>query len=221
MITGHIIGQFGEWKLERELAKLRQCRLKPLGFEVREEIIHAYEHYILNYSTEKMAASLESMIFAFQLCVALKPANILDLGSGFSSYVFRLYAQAENGEVEVVSVDDNKEWLYKTSGFLEGVSLRDNNLFEWHEFFEKGTGRGFELVFYDLGRMPVRFDNLVNVAGCLADNGIMIIDDVHKRHYAKHVRNIIKRELNWPLIDLRKRTKDKYGRFSCLTRKVA
>ena len=55
----------------------------------------APEHrtYTRDVSPDPIAISLELSVFLSVVCDALGPRAILDLGSGFSSYVFRSYAK--------------------------------------------------------------------------------------------------------------------------------
>ena len=50
-----------------------------------------YDDYITQVSSSSMAISLESASTIFTLVNFLKPKSILDLGSGFTSLLFRLY----------------------------------------------------------------------------------------------------------------------------------
>ena len=59
----------------------------------------------------------------FSICFQQRPRIILDLGSGFSSAVFRLYMAQQNVQTTVYSVDDDPLWLNKTRD-----SLKANNL---------------------------------------------------------------------------------------------
>src|SRR5262245_35480678 len=72
-----------------------------------------YEYYIKEVSTSKMAVSLNTAIILYMFCEALVPKQIIDLGSGFSSFVLRSYA-SQSGNCMVYSVDDNQDWLDRT-----------------------------------------------------------------------------------------------------------
>lgn len=72
---------------------------------------HAYGKYVGEFSTPEMAVSLETSQFLYVLAKAVKARRILDLGSGFSSYVLRLYSIDAGSDTVVYSVDDDKGWL--------------------------------------------------------------------------------------------------------------
>ena len=55
------------------------------------EIKKYYDKYVSEISTPGMAISLESSLTILSLLEYFKPKSILDLGSGFSSFLFRLY----------------------------------------------------------------------------------------------------------------------------------
>ena len=66
-----------------------------------------YDDYITQVSSSKMAISLESASTIFTLVNFLKTKSILDLGSSFTSLLFRLYRKKRKEEVMVVSIDNN------------------------------------------------------------------------------------------------------------------
>ncbi len=86
----------------------------------RTEILPFYQDYVKNVSNPIMALSLELSVFLLLLCDFIKPKNILDFGSGFSSFIFRYYAAhyVNNQSTIIWSLDDSQEWLDKTSEFL-------------------------------------------------------------------------------------------------------
>jgi hypothetical protein len=61
---------------------------------LREQIALKHAAYIREVSSPEMAMSLELAHFLLGWCLWKQPKHLLDLGSGFSSYVFRLYRSA-------------------------------------------------------------------------------------------------------------------------------
>ena len=59
--------------------------------ELTDKLRPAYEEYVASISTPDSAISLEIAALALILCRMRRPRRILDLGSGFSSWVFRYY----------------------------------------------------------------------------------------------------------------------------------
>ena len=173
------------------------------------ELEAAYEHYSGNISSH--AISLELSKFMLALCHCIEPKSILDLGSGFSSFVFRQYKEAD-----VVSVDNNANWIDITREYLASQGLQDSNLVLW-DYLDRSMK--FDLVSYDLGRMPVRRKELAQAFHLAKpETGIIILDDVHKGGYREYAKSVID-ERGYEMIDLRDLTLDQYGRHSWLVRK--
>lgn len=197
----------------------RLCRLFPelKGYEQLvkpciAEITPIYRKYITEVSSEDMAVSHELASFLYVLANILKPKRILDLGSGLSSYVFRLYASKNNSDTCVYSVDDSSEWLEKTKVFLQNNNIKSDNLLLWSEFIEADHEK-FDLVFHDIGSMEMRAANLSLVLSLAQKNGVIVLDDTHKWEYwINEVSKI--REENYVLYSAYKYTFDKYSRFS-------
>jgi predicted O-methyltransferase YrrM len=147
-----------------------------------------------------MAASEEMCHFLASACESLRPSTILDLGSGISSFVLRHF------DVEVWSVDDDKEWLDKTRGFLTQEGVSTENVIHLDDF---DWSKRFDLVFHDFGHMEVREQFLSQAVASTEQGGLLVLDDVHKLHY----RVVVQREITQPSFSLRKWTEDEYGRF--------
>ena len=65
-------------------------------------------------------------VFLRVLCREIGPAAVLDLGSGFSSFVLRSYD--DGGGARVTSVDDSETWLARTAQFLESRGVPTDQL---------------------------------------------------------------------------------------------
>jgi hypothetical protein len=65
-----------------------------------------------------MSVSVELAVFLDVLCRLIEPDRILDLGSGFSSFVLRRHLASRDVGVHSViwSIDDSPEWLEQTRG---------------------------------------------------------------------------------------------------------
>jgi hypothetical protein len=130
---------------------------------------------------------------------------ICDLGSGFSSFALRLYNK------NVISVDDNNFWLQKTIEYCKSQNQLTGSflLYEnWKLLDEK-----YDLIIYDLGNRQVRIKEFETVVSKLKQNGIILIDDMHKQDMAQAI--LIKaNKLNLKLRSLKTETIDSYKRFS-------
>ena len=119
---------------------------------IRRRLLPAYRAYTATISPDPIAISLELAVFLYVICEATNPSTLLDLGSGFSSYVFRSYAKSKDKFSAPVtySVDDSTEWLDETRRFLQHHDCDCHNLWTWDEFV-KHDRPSFDLVLQDMG----------------------------------------------------------------------
>jgi predicted O-methyltransferase YrrM len=172
-----------------------------------------HSYYITNISIGNSAASLEVSSFLDAFIRVKGSKRIVDLGSGFSSYVLRKY-MSESVDVEVWSVDSDKNWLNKTHDFLLKKNLNAEHLCTWDEFVTSINGK-FDLIFLDVRPVKRRVDNLKLLYDSLSKDGVLVIDDVHK----DHLRLPMLRYFNHnpgELVNLKKITIDNLGRYSAL-----
>lgn len=182
----------------------------------KNKILPAYEEYILKVSDEIMAISLELSVFCILMCDMIRPKKILDLGSGFSSYVFRSLPSvlSKYYKPTVWSVDDSIEWVNKTSTFLAQHGIPSDNLMTWDAFVQQNLG-DFDFILYDLGGFEFRKEKVRQIIKLCDENGMIIFDDMHSAEYGRYLNKILK-ENNCTCFDLRYYTKDKFGRYSQL-----
>lgn len=170
-----------------------------------------YDYYIANISRADMAMSLELAAFVYALCEKKGFKALLDLGSGFSSFVYRLYASKHEG-VQVVSVDDDVKWLGKTRMYLRSQNLSDTRLLTLEQFLQEPIIR-FDCVLHDLNFVEVRINYLQYVLAATADSGILILDDVHKPDYLYQAFEKLKKEFV-TIYDLKPVTLDSFNRYA-------
>jgi predicted O-methyltransferase YrrM len=156
-----------------------------------------------------MAISIGTAAFLRVLCEQVMPASILDLGSGFNSFVLRSFAATCT--TAVWTVDDNPAWQERTRAFLKAGGLDDSNMWLWPDF-SKETKRTFDLVCYDLGSMVARAQALRSVLEWVGEKTILVLDDMHKEEFALEVERAL-RSSRWRYFDARTCTMDQYGRF--------
>ncbi len=181
---------------------------------LRAALADVHARYVTQVSKPGMAISVELAAYLTLLCERLHPQSILDLGSGFSSYTLRRYAQSQPS-VSVVSVDDDDRWLGRTEKFLQEHSLPTDRLLTWREF-AAGDGHSFDLILHDLGTMDTRLGVLPAVLQRLsAEGGTIILDDMHKFDYASRAKSVVA-AANLTQYSLRRFTLDRLGRFSTL-----
>lgn len=173
----------------------------------------AYLEYISTISEEVHAISLEQAAFLLNYCNVSNPKSIIDFGSGFSSYVLRLYSKGKM--VDVCSVDDSDSWLQKTTMFLQEKSLSVDSMFFAGDFFESKNLPVYDLLYYDLGIMETRKKYLTKILDLFALNqfATLLIDDVHMSDYRNLVTHSLK-ERSLDYHNLKRATIDKFGRYA-------
>ena len=204
------------WQVPEDKAELDYVRLRALStalaptqreFDVQlDRIARLYRHYCNAVSPQDMAASPATVAYLWQLCEAINPDRVLDLGSGLSSAVLRKWQQERKPSVEIVSVDDNAEWLEKTRKFLTDNELSTDNLCTPDDV--KGE---FDLVFHDLAGGEVRDRAAEWAMRSLRPGGIIVLDDAHKHSYGATAG-----KEGVDLYSLEKLTRDAVGRWSVL-----
>lgn len=171
----------------------------------------AAEHarYCRDISSEKMAADLGFSAFLQLWCLANKPKRVVDLGSGFTSFVLRRYA-AKAGGCEVWSVDDDAAWLGRTRDYLAEMEQDRAHLMVWSEFI-KTAPRDFDLVVHDAGSMQFRADNLGAALDLARSGGLVLLDDIHRFEYRAHALQLLA-ERGYRFLSVRA-LRDGYGRY--------
>ncbi len=191
--------------LEEKIPDLNSISEKMDFF--RDKIKKTHTKYIHEVSNEEMAISFEQSCFLSGFCQITNPSTVLDLGSGYSSLLFRKYANAS-----VTSIDDSKDWLTKTKNYLDENQVSSNNVFSWDEFENKGL---YDLVFHDMGNMETRINTFKDIANLVNKGGFLFLDDVHKVPYAKYVKDNLNLS-KFDIYNIYNLTVDKYGRFMYL-----
>jgi len=177
----------------------------------KEMLCPYYAQYVNEISSADMAASLELAAFLYGVCKLREYTKVLDLGSGLSSFVLRLYASETSG-VQVYSVDDDPAWLLKTKVFLERHQLDVSNLLTVNQFFDSNES-GFDCILHDLNFVEVRINYIDKVIALAKQNGLIILDDVHKPDYRYQALKIVERTAS-RVYSLEPVTIDNYYRYS-------
>lgn len=172
-----------------------------------------YKFYVSAISRADMAASLELSNLIYSLCVGRKSKKMLDMGSGFSSYVLRTYAGESEG-CRVWSIDDDAAWLEKTRNYLSDLKVNTENLLTLDNFIQSGE-KDFDFILLDLNYVEVRKNYIKLVVERCASDGIIVFDDVHKREFMTEVLRQTNKE-SIALYNLSDLTKDAFGRFAML-----
>ncbi|GAB4202744.1 MAG: hypothetical protein Fur0023_08930 [Bacteroidia bacterium] len=174
-----------------------------------------YDYYIKNISREDMAISLELSLFLWELLLQKRPKYIMDLGSGFSSYIFSLYKMKYNKESVIVSIDDDKKWIDKTIDFLRNDNLDANNVFILLDDYNFKDDSLFDFILLDLNFVEKRKNYILPCLNKLKKDGLILFDDVHKIEYGINVINRTKGKVT-KLYNIENYVRDKYNRYSFL-----
>ncbi len=154
-------------------------------------IIDEYNYYVENISTKVMAASLPCCLYLLGLYDSLKPFNILELGSGFTSYCLRYYKKKNNLDTKIWSIDTNSQWLEKSKEYCEKRDLEIENFCLWDDFKDKEIK--FDLIFVDIDSGPRRHLYFNDVFKKFSKLGTFVhLDDLHKPLVYKNLDKILK-----------------------------
>lgn len=136
------------------------------------DIATAFEQYVAGRARE-YAISLELAQWLDEWIREHKPRRILDIGSGFSSWLFRQYP-----EIDAWSTEEDPAWLDSTRTFLEGAGCHQYHLMSWDSFNHMDHGQ-FDLVLLDCGHKIRRTQVFRSAIHELNTGGTMIVDDAH------------------------------------------
>jgi len=181
-----------------------------------------YHEYVTTVSTPVMSISLELAAFLDVLCMVRAPRRLLDLGSGFSSFVLRRYALRAGAAAEVQSVDYAVEWLTTTSRYLERHHVDASGLSAWDEFRSREHAP-FDLILHDLGgfgddHIGYRLSVLPEVLELLAPRGVLVLDDAHLLALGPPARRVL-RTSNYRYWSLKHFVQDRFGRWALIAAK--
>ena len=159
----------------------------------RAELAAAYRSYVGEVSTPEYAVSLDLAAFLLALCRSRRPRRLLDLGSGFSSYVFRRHQASARPRPEVWSADDDPGWLAATRRHLERRGVGTVRFVAVEEL-PRGSADRFDLVLHDLNSIESRerVRALPLALGLLAPGGVLVVDDLDGYPYRRRVRTAVR-----------------------------
>lgn len=171
-----------------------------VGYKPPEDLKKAYLQYIDTVSNQVWAVSWELTVYLDKLLKSMKAKRILDLGSGFSSFLFRLTG------ADVTSVETDPDWMEKTRKFLEEHKVSTDKLMLQKELELEGT---YDLCLMDLGKAETNRVPLLEEVRKHCK--VIILDDMHVDGYREEVRKIFTDDV---VFDLSIDTKDAYNRYA-------
>jgi len=173
--------------------------------------------YTSEVSSDTMAASLEACASLYSFCILYQPKYLLDMGSGISSLVLRIYQKEKDPDCVVYSVDDDEKWLEKTVDFLDKNNVNTENIFALSHY-QNLPNLKFDLIFHDLNFVEERIKHVQSLIDRSSRNTIFIFDDVHKpRYYTNLMKILVANKLI--IKNLKEFSKDKFGRFAILAKR--
>jgi predicted O-methyltransferase YrrM len=191
----------------------KNFQLKKDDYE--KMIIDEYNYYIENISARHMAASLPCCLYLIALYDTLKPQNILELGSGFTSYCLRLFKKENKLDTDIWSIDTSDMWLKKSQEYCAERGLDSANFETWDSFYNKDIK--FDLTFVDIDSGPKRHTYFNPVFDKFSKKGAFVyLDDIHKPKVINPLNNIVNTR-GYIKYDIEKFTKDR-ARFSTLVK---
>jgi len=183
-----------------------------VGQSVRD-LAPLYKRYVTTVSSPVWAVSLESAALLDALCRLTEPRAVVDLGSGFSSAVLRRYARSAAHECVVHSVDDDAKWLARSGEFLRSLELSTKGLLLWED--RERLIDVYDIVFHDMGSMALREESLGFVVAHRAEDGVIVLDDMHKTPYGANATKFCV-DAGMNVVSLLELTGDAYGRYASL-----
>jgi len=194
---------------ELQLAGIPLYRLKIardiIGYKPSDGLKEAYLRYVKEVSSQEWAISWELVVYLDKLIRSLKPKRILDLGSGFSSFLFRFT------DADVTTVDTDAEWLKKTEVFLNEykrpITKMYHLTFPINEELKKVVQEPYDLVLLDLGIAEKDREQMFP----LLNGKVLILDDMHFAEYRARAQEFFR---NRTIFSLQDDTKDAYDRFA-------
>lgn len=177
-----------------------------------------YQQYTTDVSKDQWAVSLELARVLWHACHRKRPETILDLGTGFTSYVFRLHQKIADPSCLIYSVDSDEQWLEKTRQFLSAKSLSVSNLWLWPEFL-KGPRMKFDMIVHDLGGTRLRTEAIKSVLERSGPKTLIFLDDMQRDAYRRHVRKAVA-AAEGRVFHLMQQTLDRHGRYAWLVTEV-
>lgn len=173
-----------------------------------EALTGPYVDYCRTVSRRSMAISIETASLFAYVCSTKMARRVLDLGSGFTSFVARCVAE------DAVSVDDSREWLDKTAGFLARYDTPADGLMMWDDW-TADPGAPYDVVIHDFSAGEARESSMWDAASVLAPGGVLIFDDAqHEGHRKAMFEVACDRGLR--LVDVKQETEDEVHRFALM-----
>lgn len=149
-------------------------------------------------------------VFLWDACEQREVTRVLDLGSGFSTWVLRAWAAECGREVECVTVDHLEGWLRRTQAEVTEMGWDSSEFYTWEQFLDLVyPDRYFDFIFVDINGGAMRYKEFANYE-YLTD--YMVCDDFQFDHIRESwtARCV---QAGFTVVERESETKDQYGRW--------
>jgi predicted O-methyltransferase YrrM len=167
-----------------------------------------YESYMHKekISTAKMSMFLKTAAFLYFFSKIISPKVIFDMGSGFSTVVFNMYALSH--DCKVYTTDTSDEWLLKTRKFITDYCEKTNVKYvKWDNIYVLLRTIKSDMVFYDLYGKDGTREKMYKILVPNQPKSLYLLDDMHRLNYVKAFTKI-DRQNNRSIYSLEDITKD-------------
>ena len=170
-----------------------------------------YIDYCRAVSMRMMAINVETAALLWYECDQTHARSVCDLGSGFTSYVLRRYANEACYPVTVTSVDDEPEWLQKSAAYIRRHRLNPDGMTSYADWVA-GTDT-FDVIIHDFNSGEHRNRTMWEVAARSNPASILIFDDMqHEGHRNEMLK--VASTYGWTTIDVHDVTTDETFRYA-------
>jgi predicted O-methyltransferase YrrM len=169
------------------------------------------------YRRRVTSMRLPACLLLAELVRTRRPARVLDLGSGLTSYVLRAL-KTEFPDMAVVTTDTAERWLKCTIAELRRDGMDSAFCFTqaaFEDWKEKGV---YDLISVDAGNTAYRFRLAPLLLSWLAPGGVVVLDDWHLEHYAAKMGDLLIGE--GFTVTPRPDTLDEFGGFVALAERT-
>ena len=127
--------------------------------------------YLAMVTDPRYTVSMQLATYLTNLLATMKPARVLDIGSGLSSAILRA-----SDATEKWSIEEDARWATVTRHFLEAQGLGTEHIYS---SIDELAGQQFQLVLLDAGHEVHRMQLLRRAVGLVAPGGVLLVDDMH------------------------------------------
>lgn len=179
------------------------------------------QHLGRNHRRAQTALDVPASVWLWNACQREDANRVLELGSGFSSWVLRHWQQHaihERGSAPIVwTVDDEAKWLETTRLELVERGFDTSRLASLENAMTDVAVTQFDIVFVDLDNTSTRLRHAADFVRWTRPGGLLVLDDWHMPHYREPMTARLM-ELGVAVEPLPETT-DEWGRYLAFGRK--